>query len=408
MISREGIKELIKNPLFFIKSRTQGESIFHYFIKKIISIILAIIFLPLSILILFSKYRIANVFVFRIGHLLLETLSLINDDKLKNKILIIPSNKNIANKFFFNFKINRVIFVKSNFLSYLILSIFFFSTISLNIKKYLRDSKNIYSYKIFKKKNLDFLTLDKNQIKLRDELFEKIGINKNDKLVCISNREIGFSAIDDNQFDYRNCSIQNYQKVVKYMNDLGMWVFRIGNSFTNLDYKDPKYIELNKLDYFKKSSEFLVSSKCEFHLGTTSGASIFATIFNRPSLITNNVPLASNHWLEKDLLIFKKYKFKNSDQYLKFIKIIEMQLENNFEGKNFSREGLDLIENNEEELLDLVKEHMGLISFSKEEIKNINIVKKIFFENLKENNRNYKYNANISNHYVLHNTDLFT
>ena len=93
---------------------------------------------------------------------------------------------------------------------------------------------------------------------------------------------------------------------------------------------------------------------------------------------------------------------------MKFIKIIEMQLENNFESENFSRGGLDLIENNEEELLDLVKEYMGLISFSKEEIKNINIVKNIFFENLKANNRNYKYNANISNHYVLNNTDLFT
>ena len=111
---------------------------------------------------------------------------------------------------------------------------------------------------------------------------------------------------------------------------------------------------------------------------------------------------------KKDLLIFKKYKFKNSDQYLKFIKIIEMHLENNFEGENFLRKGIDLIENNEEEILDLVKEHMGLISFSKEEIKNVNIVKNIFFENLKINNRNYKYNANISNHYVLNNNDLFT
>ena len=84
-----------------------------------------------------------------------------------------------------------------------------------------------------------------------------------------------------------------------------------------------------------------------------------------------------------------------------------MKLENNFESENFYRKGIDLIENNEEEILDLVKEHMGLISFSKEEIKNINIVKNIFFENLKINNKNYKYNANISNHYVLNNTDLF-
>ena len=118
-------------------------------------------------------------------------------------------------------------------------------------------------------------------------------------MVCISNRETGFSKIDDKQFDYRNCSIQNYLKVIKYINELGIWVFRFGNSNTSLDYKHPKYIELNKIDYFKQSSEFLLSSKCEFHLGTTSGANTFATIFNKPSLITNNVPLASNHWLKK-------------------------------------------------------------------------------------------------------------
>lgn len=407
MISRLGIKELFKNPLYFIKARTQKENIFYYLSKKIIFVILAIIFLPLSITILFTRFRVATIFVDRAGHLLLETLSLINDDKLKNKIIIIPTNKNIANKFFVSFKINRVIFIKSNFLSFLVVSIFFFSTIPLNIKKYLRDPRNIYSYKILKKRDLDFLKLDKNQIKLRDELFEKIGINRNDKLVCISNREIGFSKIDDKQFDYRNCSIQNYLKVIKYINSLGMWVFRVGNSNTSLDYKDSKYIELNKINYFRESSEFLISSKCEFHLGTTSGANIFATIFNKPSLITNNIPLASNHWLEKDLLIFKKYKMKNNGQYLKFINIIKMKLENNFESENFYRKGIDLIENNEEEILDLVKEHMGLISFSKEEIKNINIVKNIFFENLKINNKNYKYNANISNHYVLNNTDLF-
>ena len=68
----------------------------------------------------------ATIFVDRVGHLLLETLSLINDDKLKNKIFIIPTNKNMANKFFVSFKINRVIFIKSNFLSFLVISIFFF------------------------------------------------------------------------------------------------------------------------------------------------------------------------------------------------------------------------------------------------------------------------------------------
>ena len=88
---------------------------------------------------------------------------------------------------------------------------------------------------------------------------------------------------------------------------------------------------------------------------------------------------------------------KNNCQYLKIINIIKMKLENKFESEKFYRKGIDLIENNEEEILDLVKEHMGLISFSKEEIKNINIVKNIFFENLKINNKNYKYNANISN-----------
>ena len=281
MISRLGIKELIKNPLHFLKARTQNENIFFYLSKKIIFIILAILFSPLSTIVLLTRFRVATIFVNRIGHLMLETLSLVNDDKLKNKIFIIPTNKNIANKYFVNFKIDRVIFIRSDFLSFLVVSIFFFSTIPLNIKKYLRDSNNIHAYKVFKKTNLDFLKLDKDQIKHRDELFEKIGINKNDKLVCISNRESGFSKIDDAQFDYRNCSIKNYLKSVKFMNNQGIWVIRVGNNISNLDYRDPKYIELNKIDYFKGYSEFLLSSKCEFHLGTTSGASIFATIFNK-------------------------------------------------------------------------------------------------------------------------------
>ena len=408
MISSTGIKELFENPSFFIKTRTQNISLFKYLAKKITSIILALIFFPLSIIIYFTKYRIASVFVSRIGHLLLETLALINDDELKNKTFIIPINKHIANKYFLNFKIKRVIFVKSNFISFIISSVFYFSTISLNIKKYLRETNNIYTYKIFKKTNLDFLKLDKDQVKLRDELFDKIGIKKNDKLVCISNREIGYSKIDDNQFDYRNCSIQNYLKTVKFMNKLGIWVFRIGNNRTILNYENSKYIELNQLDYYKRSSEFLLSSKCEFHLGTTSGVNIFATIFNRPTLITNNIPLASNHWLKKDLLILKKYKKRNSNQYLKFSKIIEMRLENNFKSENFFRKGIDLVENNEDEILNLVKEHMGLISFSKEETKNIKNIKNIFFRNLKLNNQNYYFNANISNNFLLKNSNLFT
>ena len=137
MISRLGIKKLFKNQLYFIKARTQKENIFYYLSKKIIFVILAIIFLPLSITILFTRFRVATIFVDRAGHLLLETLSLINDNKLKNKIFIIPTNKNIANKFFVSFKINRVIFIKSNFLSFLVVSIFFFFNNVIQYKKIL-------------------------------------------------------------------------------------------------------------------------------------------------------------------------------------------------------------------------------------------------------------------------------
>ena len=125
MISVEGIKELIKNPKYFFASRTFNENIFIYLLKKILFIVLVIFFSPFSIFIYFTKIRAANIFSERIGHQLLETLSIINDEEYKDKKIIITRNKEVANKYFYEFEMERIVFIKSKFLSFIIKSIFF-------------------------------------------------------------------------------------------------------------------------------------------------------------------------------------------------------------------------------------------------------------------------------------------
>ena len=407
MISVEGIKELIKNPKYFFASRTFNENIFIYLLKKILFIVLVIFFFPFSIFIYFTKIRAANIFSERIGHQLLETLSIINDEEYKDKKIIITRNKEVANKYFYEFEMERIVFIKSKFLSFIIKSIFFAPFTKVKIEKYLRNTNKIYSYKIFKNQTNKYLKLSTKQELQREKLFESVGIKRSDKLVCIANRELGYSIIDDKKFNYRNCSIKNFAKAVKYLNNIGYYVIRFGNSNNNFDYSHTKYLELNQIDNRLQNAEFYFASTCEFFLGTTSGVNCFATIFNKPSLITNNAPIASNHWLPQDLIIFKKYKHQETKEVQKFSKIIELKLENVFDSKIFENNGLELVENNEDEILSLVKEHMNLISFSENELKNIKLAKKNFLRNLKINNKNLDYNANISNDFVLKNINLF-
>ncbi len=92
----------------------------------------------------------------------------------------------------------------------------------------------------------------------------------------------------------RNQPIENFSEAIRYINSLGGWVVRIGDSGM-----DPLPLEGNILDLAVTAERngwlhAYCLAECKFYLGTPSGPAFVAPFFGTPCLITNTTSIGRN------------------------------------------------------------------------------------------------------------------
>lgn len=206
-----------------------------------------------------------------------------------------------------------------------------------------------------------------------EEKIQKLGLRR--PFVCISNRDSAYLREYHPENDifllnnlYRNSKISACSKAAEYLRDQGLQTVRMGRyaeeraDFAScIDYANDHYDELLDI-VLPRSSKFFVTD--------TSGVNLLAYANNIPVASKNLVPLNGTGWgsmpqSDKDLFICKKYYLRAENRYLSIREMLEVEARAKerdrygnrvYHAEFYQENGIELVENSEEDIYDLVKE----------------------------------------------------
>lgn len=211
---------------------------------------------------------------------------------------------------------------------------------------------------------------------------ESLGMKKNDWFVCLHVRERGWKDGNSSEEDFRNANIKTYISAIKSITNAGGWVIRMG---------DPTMKPLPQMsrviDYAHSSAksdwmDVFLCGQCKFFLGTSSGLWIFATAFGRPIVGTNFLPTCGIYYMtSNDLFIPRNCQTRQKKRFISFSELFSPRVGMATNQSSYNREGIEVVENTEEEIKDLVEEALkrfnGGMQYSLEEEKLQKAFKKV-------------------------------
>ncbi|MBA4318687.1 MAG: hypothetical protein C0412_09820 [Flavobacterium sp.] len=330
--------------------------------KSFYTIMAGVLFLIVTIIWPFQKIKFCAMSFHRIGHLAANTelfLRRLRSGYYKLDCLYIgcnasgknPANRQLLNMFKRNFAIIENKFFGETIFSFPIRKSKFYDEMPFNSNEY---------YEFNNLPPTLFFTLEEEE-KGRQEL-EKMGIGPDDWFVCFHARDGTYlneteKGVDWSYHDYRDCNIENYLPTMEYITKKGGYAIRMGYIVAKtLNAKgNPKII-----DYATRfRSDFMdiyLSTHCKFFVGCTAGLRCVPAMFGIPVVGTNFIPLELPPYRKEDLFLPKKIRNVKEDRLLTFREIFDRRIGIWLNGHDFTKAGLEVIENTPEEILGIVKE----------------------------------------------------
>ena len=247
---------------------------------------------------------------------------------------------------------------------------------------YSNDVKNLLD---ITKIHLEF---SKEEESIGVKFLKNLGLSKNDKFVCLIVRDSAYHNnlyYTDNPYSYhsyRDCKIENFIKACDFLTSKGFYVFRMGKSVNSK-------FEINNdmvIDYATNGmrSDFLdiyLGSKCSFWISTNTGIDGLSQIFRIPAVFVNQVPIAFARTTHTNsVLTFKHHLDNNKKKYLSVKEIINQNLEYALKSEDYTKKNISIIENNQDEVCDAVKELYEIVFKNKDLINESKNLQKKFWE----------------------------
>lgn len=165
--------------------------------------------------------------------------------------------------------------------------------------------------------------------------------------------------------DFRYCHEKNYLAAADYLTRQGFYVIRMGfmaerpletDNPMIIDYPVSVRCHLKDRDF----ADAFLCANCKFFLGDTSGIYLLASAFGIPIAYANMIPICDNGRTEKDIFIPRKYWHVRSERYLPYRMILERGWEEDTltreQLESLSSDGIEIVENSANEILDLAVE----------------------------------------------------
>lgn len=212
------------------------------------------------------------------------------------------------------------------------------------------------------------LYFTKSELALGKSILMKMGIPSNAKFICLLVRDEVYHQGDKIYSElsaFRNSDIRSYKKSALFLANNGYYVLRMGKGVKQeFNVKHEKIIDYANSVFRSDFMDIYLSAHCNFFMSTLCGVDSIAAIFQRPILATNVTPLCY-YGVSYPIKLFlaKKVVETNTGNILSFkeqLKIFNIACIKVF-NKILNNQGLKLIENNEDEILDAVKEMLLLM-----------------------------------------------
>ena len=199
-----------------------------------------------------------------------------------------PANIFILKKYCELLRSKNIIIINYNFLLKLLdFCNFYFS------KKYFSLPLGIERkyFDIYKTKKKIF-NLNSSEIEKGYRIINKFGLNKKSRWVCIHNRDNYFLKKTQkgnySYHDYRDFSINDFEKALKLLVKKGFFVFRIGkysNQKLKFAKKNKYVIDLPNHELRSDFLETFLINNCSFYFGTSSGPVGIARMLRKKSFL---------------------------------------------------------------------------------------------------------------------------
>jgi putative glycosyltransferase (TIGR04372 family) len=343
-------------------------------LRRLVALTLTAVTAPFQILV-FIMLRIASkvipircgwIITPRIGHmaanfeLLYTNLLVTQAQGGKRGITIwVPSQEHVCNRFLFKL-IKRQVFVVPRWLWIVVhqLNLMFPGGSIIDLGSGTdRDVSNLLD------RTSPSLEFSNSEIRKGNKFLESIGLPKGARFVCLTVRDSSYLASvypqnDWSYHDYRNSSIINYIPAVEELTRRGYFVFRMGavvdRPFLS---QNPMIIDYSFNGMRTEFLDIFLGAHCSFCVSTGTGFDAVPFSFRRPIVFVNMAPIG---WLPtfsiKFLLLAKTHVWSHDKTKLTFEEIMKAGVAFASKSIEFSKAGVQLMENTPEQIRQAVVE----------------------------------------------------
>lgn len=207
-------------------------------------------------------------------------------------------------------------------------------------------------------------------------ILRKIGIPEGARHICFFAKDRMYAdspttKLDPKSYwgsrDFRNCDIKNYLSATQFLSEQGIYAVRMG--IHHPEEKLPPGLDPKVIDYTSDIRSTLedpdfadtyLQATCKFFLGATSGIYLLSSMFGVPIAYANVVPYGECGRMPHDIVIFKKCRDRTSGEFITFPTLIARGVDADWltldELTKLDQEGVEFIENSEDEILELARE----------------------------------------------------
>ena len=205
------------------------------------------------------------------------------------------------------------------------------------------------------------LTLNYEESSIGERFLDKLSVDR-DKVVCLSVRDPAYfrnsSHVNDDYHEYRNSLISTYLAAAELLANLGYAVFRMGAKVLDpLNSKNPMIFDYANSGNRTELLDVYLGSVSRFNIVTASGWDSIPTIFRRPMMRVNHLPIFQPSTLCLNLVMYPKSLYVNSsNSVLTLRQIIDIGIATSQNSFQYSEKKLEIRDLSSEELVDAVTE----------------------------------------------------
>ena len=212
------------------------------------------------------------------------------------------------------------------------------------------------------------LTFNSSELAKGQIFLRKLGLSPNEKFICLNVRDgvflreseaIGWTKNRDWSYhDFRDSDISTYVNAAEALAEMGYTVFRMGALVKEpLVSKHPKVIDYATNGMRTEFLDIFLGAHCTFCISTGSGWDSVPTIFRRPILFVNILPIFSSSVNTLPITMYPKLLgTQRSSVSLSLTELIQKDLATPHNTAAYADAGIEIRDLSSEELVEAVTE----------------------------------------------------